>query len=172
MRRRALIGALMLIGVGVFLGTTVFREELAHAAQLVSAEIVGPLDAEGNVKVHEQGTANVNVMNRAVPVTVTNTSVGVRQAGEPVLLHVTSQSHQFVFNKRLVIQYVNGPAGILLELLEPGGGLDNDEFIAFPGDPVSELVSITVRPGLPFVVLGAGPVPGAAVLSGYLIEEA
>src|SRR6266540_2398383 len=61
MPRRALIAALMLIGLGVFLGTTIFREDIAYAAQLVSADIVGPLDAQGNVKVHEQGTVNVDV---------------------------------------------------------------------------------------------------------------
>ncbi len=71
MPRRALIAALMLIGLGVFLGTTIFREDIAYAAQLVSADIVGPLDAQGNVKVHEQGTANVNVTNRALAVSGT-----------------------------------------------------------------------------------------------------
>jgi hypothetical protein len=171
MRRITLVGALVLIGAGVALGTTVFREGMAHAAQLVSAEIVSPLDARGNVKVHEQGIADVNVTNRTVPVTVANTSLSIQQAGEPVALHVTSQS-QLVFNKRLVIQYVNGPAGITLEILKPGGGLDNDLFFGFPGNPVSELVSITIDADQPFVVLGAGPVPDGVVLSGYLIEEA
>jgi hypothetical protein len=71
MPRRALIAALMLIGLGVFLGTTIFREDIAYAAQLVSADIVGPLDAQGNVKVHEQETANVNVTNRALAVSGT-----------------------------------------------------------------------------------------------------
>jgi hypothetical protein len=68
MRRKVLIAALALIGLGVFSGTTVFREGIAQAAQAVTAEIVGPLDAQGNVKVHEQGTADVKVTNRAVPV--------------------------------------------------------------------------------------------------------
>jgi hypothetical protein len=71
MRRRALISALMLIGVGVFLGTTVFREDIARAAQIVSAEIVSPLDAQGNLKVAEQGTADVRITNRTVTVTGT-----------------------------------------------------------------------------------------------------
>jgi hypothetical protein len=51
----------MLICVSVILGATVFREDIAQAAQLVSAEIVGPLDSEGNVKVHEQGTPTVKL---------------------------------------------------------------------------------------------------------------
>ena len=45
--------ALLLAGA-MFLGATVFREPIARAAQTVSATIVGPLDAEGNVKVLDQ----------------------------------------------------------------------------------------------------------------------
>ena len=52
--------ALLLVGA-TMLGATVFREPIASAAQGVSATIVGPLDADGNVKVHEQGTASVSV---------------------------------------------------------------------------------------------------------------
>jgi hypothetical protein len=61
MQTRAFIGAVGLISVSVFLGATVFREDIAQAAQAVSAEIVGPLDAQGNVKVHEQGIAAVKL---------------------------------------------------------------------------------------------------------------
>lgn len=61
MKKRSAV-ALLLVGATV-LGATVFREPIANAAQLVSAEIVGPLDAEGNVRVHEQGTANARVNN-------------------------------------------------------------------------------------------------------------
>jgi hypothetical protein len=35
----------------------------AQAAQVAYATIASPLDTAGNVKVHEQGTANVNVAN-------------------------------------------------------------------------------------------------------------
>jgi len=45
--------------VATLLGATVLREPTATAAQTVGATIVGPLDAAGNVKVHEQGTASV-----------------------------------------------------------------------------------------------------------------
>jgi len=76
MRRRTVMGALFLIGIGVVLGATVFRTDIARATGLARAaapvNIVSPLDAQGNVNVHEQGTANVNVTNDAghgVPVT-------------------------------------------------------------------------------------------------------
>jgi hypothetical protein len=61
--------ALLLIGATI-LGSTVLREPIASAAQSVDANIIGPLDGQGNVKVHEQGTANVAV----------NGSVAVRPA--------------------------------------------------------------------------------------------
>jgi hypothetical protein len=73
MRRRAITGALLLIGVGVVLGATVFRTDIAKAAGLAQSVTVvntpaNPVpvkeqnrDGNGNIKVHEQGTANVNV---------------------------------------------------------------------------------------------------------------
>ena len=45
----------LLLVAATFLGATVFSEPLAYAAQTVSVTIVGPLDSQGNVKVHEQG---------------------------------------------------------------------------------------------------------------------
>lgn len=69
--RRALIPTVLLVLLSVVLGATVFRESVAWAAQSVEATIIGPLDGNGNVKVHEQGTANVNVANAALPVVPT-----------------------------------------------------------------------------------------------------
>lgn len=56
MRKYAIVAAGLL--VSVVLGATVFRAPIVMAAQLVGATIVGPLDADGNVKVHDQGTVN------------------------------------------------------------------------------------------------------------------
>lgn len=98
MRKRAFISVVGLISASVLLGATVFREDIAQAAQAVSAEIVGPLDAQGNVKVHEQGTADVRVANRAVPImgtvkveTTTSKLLGTSSGGDPVL-HGTTRS--------------------------------------------------------------------------------
>jgi hypothetical protein len=63
MRKWPAIGFLVL--GATFLGATVFSGSIATAAQSVSATIIGPLDGGGNVKVHEQGTANVNVVGNA-----------------------------------------------------------------------------------------------------------
>ncbi len=54
--------------LAMVLGATVLSDPIAQAAQTVSATIVGPLDAGGNVAVHEQGTAKVNVVNAQLPV--------------------------------------------------------------------------------------------------------
>jgi hypothetical protein len=54
--------ALLLLAATI-LGSTVLREPIAQAAQLVDAKIIGPLDGDGNVKVHEQGTAAVREQN-------------------------------------------------------------------------------------------------------------
>jgi hypothetical protein len=80
MRRRASISALLLIGVGVVLGATVFRTDIAQATGLAQSVTVNNtagnpvpvreqnLDGSGNIKVHEQGTANVNVTNSSLTV--------------------------------------------------------------------------------------------------------
>ena len=53
------LAALLLVAATV-LGATVLREPVADAATAVlQSNIVGPLDGNGNVKVHEQGTASV-----------------------------------------------------------------------------------------------------------------
>lgn len=54
--------ALLIVG-SMVLGASVFREPIARAAQSTAATIIGPLDSNGNVRVHEQGTAAVSVTN-------------------------------------------------------------------------------------------------------------
>jgi hypothetical protein len=76
MRRRTLkrwsAVALLIAGASV-LGATVLREPIAYAAQAADANIISPLDAEGNVRVHEAGTARVSVESSATdPVSVSN----------------------------------------------------------------------------------------------------
>ncbi len=77
MRRQTIIAALLIVGVGVVLGATVFRADIAQATGLAQAVTVANtplpvreqnLDGNGNIKVHEQGTANVNVTNSSLSV--------------------------------------------------------------------------------------------------------
>jgi hypothetical protein len=69
MQRRAIVGALLLIGLGVVLGATVFRTDIARAAGLAKAQPVEEqnLDGDGDIRVHEQGTASVQGTVSAVP---------------------------------------------------------------------------------------------------------
>jgi hypothetical protein len=64
------IGSLLVLSA--VLGATVFREPVAWAAQAVDAHITN-LDANGNIRVHEQGTANVAVQGTP-SVTVSGTA--------------------------------------------------------------------------------------------------
>jgi hypothetical protein len=93
MKRQAGIGALLLICVGVVVGATVFRTDIAQATGLAQSVTVNNkpgnavpvreqnLDGSGNVKVHEQGTANVNVTNSSLtvasPAPITAGAIGV-----------------------------------------------------------------------------------------------
>jgi hypothetical protein len=121
MQRRATISALLLVGVGVVLGTTVFRTNIAEATGLKQSQsvIVDNTAAEAvpvreqnldgsNIKVHEQGV------------------VTVRQAGTRVRINLFAPSHlSYVVpaGKRLVIEYVSGhvePLGGSAEFIELG----------------------------------------------------
>jgi hypothetical protein len=153
MRQRALIGALGLVLVGVVLGATVFRSDIAQATGLSQSVTVDNtttnpvpvreqnLDGNGNIKVHEQGTANVNV---------TNSTLQVVQSVEAVSVTLfAGDSYTVPTGKRLVIQYLNGvsdnPDQILnapasyffLGTLRPGTSEYN----------LSEQVTIYVGPG-------------------------
>jgi hypothetical protein len=78
--KKALVPALLLVLGSVVLGATVFRAPLATAAGGVPSMFVANdnqhalpveeqnLDTNGNLKVHEQGTADVNVTNASLTV--------------------------------------------------------------------------------------------------------
>jgi hypothetical protein len=74
---KAVVGTVVLLAVSAILGATVFREQIARAAPPITSVFVtndesSPvpvrernLDADGNIKVHEQGTANVSIQGVA-----------------------------------------------------------------------------------------------------------
>jgi hypothetical protein len=71
MQRRAIFGALLLVALGVVLGATVFRTDIARATGLSKpAQAVEEqnLDGNGNIRVHEQGSAAVHGAVSASPV--------------------------------------------------------------------------------------------------------
>jgi hypothetical protein len=81
--RRTLIAAVGLVVMSLVVGATVLRPQVAQAAQgiadvFVTNDATHPLptreqnvDTNGNIKVDEQGTANVNITNPTLPVTGT-----------------------------------------------------------------------------------------------------
>jgi hypothetical protein len=70
MRRRALMGALLLIALGVALGATVFRTDIAQATGLAKEPI--PVIVQNTpLPVHEQGTVAVRSADEEVSVTRT-----------------------------------------------------------------------------------------------------
>jgi hypothetical protein len=89
--RRPALTAIVVVALGLFSGATVFREQIAQAAQIVGAEITSPLDAQGNVSVHEQGTADINVTNTSLPVRETGTPTV--KVGGPVQTESSDETH-------------------------------------------------------------------------------
>ena len=67
MRREATLGALLLITVGIILGATVFRSDIAQATGLAQSVTVTNT-AINPVPVQQQGTASVNVTNTSLAV--------------------------------------------------------------------------------------------------------
>jgi len=80
MHRQVGFGVLLLIAVGIVLGATVFRSDIAQATGLAQSVTVSNTPAQavpvreqnldgGNVKVHEQGTVSVRSLDREVSAT-------------------------------------------------------------------------------------------------------
>jgi hypothetical protein len=87
MRKALVLGIALLVTSVVVLGGTVFRQQVADAANLVNVFVTNDsshpvpvreqnLDANGNIKVHEQGTASVNVTNSSLSVAPSSISGG------------------------------------------------------------------------------------------------
>ena len=97
MPRQAVAGALVLVIVGVVLGATVFRTDIAQATGLAGPTVTV-----------------VNTTTNPVPVNVTNTAVPTRATDNPALhpfrqtLTKTNDTFEVPDGKRLVIQEVTG----------------------------------------------------------------
>jgi hypothetical protein len=93
--------ALLVVGSAV-LGATVFREPIARAAQATATTIVGPLDSNGNVKVHEQGTATVSgtvgISSSANTVGLDPTASGQLDTANAHLANVDSATSKLTFD--------------------------------------------------------------------------
>jgi hypothetical protein len=81
--KQRIVFVISLVGLATVLGATVFRDQVAWAAQSVDAHITN-LDASGNVKVHEQGTADVHVSGGAVGLDASANTVKLDQSNGPL----------------------------------------------------------------------------------------
>jgi ABC-type enterochelin transport system substrate-binding protein len=111
MRRHAIIGALLMIGLGVILGATVFRTDIAQATGLAQSVTVSNTPAQavpvreqnldnGNVKVHEQGTVSVRSADKEVSVTAVGFADLTDTCGGDL--------YTVPAGKQLVIKYISG----------------------------------------------------------------
>jgi hypothetical protein len=174
-------------------GAIVLREPVAQAAQLVDAKIIGPLDGNGDVSVHEQGTAAVREQNldRAgsirvhehgtAAVNVTNSSITVDQAGTPVAIRLIwpdDDTYTVPTGKRLRVHYVNGFSTkdpIAVHVLAGGTFLQTYRFLGATAftNPSGEVLRVISEPVLIQAEQGQHLQVSADAdveLSGYLVD--
>jgi hypothetical protein len=170
---------LLLAGATV-LGATVFREPIAWAAQSVDTTIVGPLD-NGNVRVHEEGTANVREQNldRVGDIKVHEQgTVSTRSDNDEVAItqRVNDSScvgplYQVPAGKKLVVEYIgawSGDAGTHTSawILRPG--VEKDVFLPLVLEPqgsgarsASQAVHYVVSEGVHLWFAASNPYSGS-----------
>jgi len=173
------VAALVVLGATV-LGATALSEPIAYAAQSIEATVVGPVDEQGHVKVHEQGIAKVEVTNsrrEPVLVNITDTKVPVEQVGDPVTIDCTPAGYTVPENKRLVIEYVNAFSNDPQELfgltIEKEDGTP-ERILYFGGTPFEHLGDVWKAVSEPVTILvgpkGGASSPNECTLYGYLLD--
>jgi hypothetical protein len=111
------IVTLLLLGAAI-LGATVLREPIAGAATAITAvNIVGPLDAQGNVKVRAQGVVRTQA---ALP--VHSFSAGGDQVFEDGCGNNLPTGTRWVISSFAVTNYTDTRSGGELGLFRPGPG--------------------------------------------------
>src|SRR5262245_35221586 len=148
MKRWAFV-LLVVVGATI-LGATVLREPIASAAQNVGATIIGPLDASGNLAVHEQGTANVNVTNSnlsiAPPAPVTAGGGGTTTC--PVC--VAGHFRDIQTATALAIKMDTNVESVALELDEPNHDPVVSAFFVGPRDSGNDTVELSLPRAIRF----------------------
>jgi hypothetical protein len=144
MKRQAGIGALLLVCVGVVLGATVFRSDIAQATGLAQSVTVNNTAAQavpvreqnldgGNIKVHEQGTVSVRSADKEVSVT----AVGFADLTD------TCGGHLYTVpaGKQLVIKYISGFGNAIT-----GNPPTNASGIIYTGDtPTNDTLTVVFQ---------------------------
>jgi hypothetical protein len=129
--RTARIPMFLVLGGAVVVGATVFGGSIAGADNPFTNVIIGntttnpvPVavqntDGAGNLKVHEQGTANVNVTNASLPVTMAQPAP-ISAGGGSTL--VPAQSFHVVGVQTASALVIHMTAGVARLELDSGGG--------------------------------------------------
>jgi hypothetical protein len=165
--------ALLVVGATI-LGATVLREPIARAAQTVDANIIGPLDGNGNVKVHEQGTASVNAAQTGTWSTRDRDNPALQPYAKLVQVPDIPNGEytrwveiQVPRGKRLVIEDVSalaqGPAGQAFEIsislvtngeniLRTFTGSDNSPSTVGDNYTIGSATRLYIDPGSTFIV--------------------
>jgi hypothetical protein len=164
MRRQAVIAALLVVGVAVVLGATVFRTDIAQATGLAQSVTVTntasnpvPVNVTNtSVPVHEQGTANVNVTGTP--------KVNALDAGELYQQRVDAQLCNGCFNgsasftvpagKRFVAEFIS------VQVILPPGQAANAYYNADTGATGGfvPLESQGIQEGQNAIFIGDGPI--------------
>jgi hypothetical protein len=160
MRKALVLGIALLVTSVVVLGGTVLRPQVAAVASSISNVFVTndsshpvPVreqntDANGNIKVHEQGTANVNVTNNSLTVTPPTPVIdgggalgffgnNALQTGRGTVtataltIHMTSGVHDMIL--------WNGGVGgkAVAEFLGPANNFGNDSIVLDLAQPIA-----------------------------------
>jgi hypothetical protein len=144
MRRHAIIGALLMIGLGVILGATVFRTDIAQATGLAQSVTVSNTPAQavpvreqnldnGNVKVHEQGTVSVRSADKEVSVTAVGFADLTDTCGGDL--------YTVPAGKQLVIKYISGFGNAIT-----GSPPTNASGIIYTGDtPTNDMLTVVFQ---------------------------
>jgi hypothetical protein len=136
--------AVLVVVGATILGGTVLREPIAYAAQNLSTTIVGPLDGDGNVKVHEQGTADVNVTNSnlsvAPPAPVTGGGGGTSTCPVCAAGHFTD----IQVATALAIKMDANVESVALELYEPNHDPVVSAFFVGPREGGNDTVELSL----------------------------
>jgi hypothetical protein len=134
MRKTMAAAVFMLLG-GVLLGGTVFRDQVAHAAQAVlQVNVVNPTTSP--VPVRQQGTTDVNVTNGSLavngpgPVTSggqrlqapagTDVGLGASQTASAIVVQFRNGASELIFrSNNTIVARFPGPGPLVLALTQP-----------------------------------------------------
>jgi hypothetical protein len=166
-----------LIVASLVLGATVFKEQVAWAAQFTDVRITN-VDANGNVKVHEQGTASVDVTNSPLAVHEQGTAsvsgtVGVSSSANNPVFTATAG---VPISDTEALQVPSGGGSAIRNIFVAAGRLRVTTFAsAYCSAPTGELVTVEIVSGgdhgqhrfdIPLATQSGELLPGVAYLVG------